>query len=122
MPSRPRIPTPKRLSARLAVIDADLVGRVSRGEQPAFDSVYDTLFPMVWSLALRHVGPVQADAEDLTQQILQRVVRSLPQYSPEQPFAHWIGGQVAAELHAFERAAKRRAASASRRATSQPPT
>jgi DNA-directed RNA polymerase specialized sigma24 family protein len=117
MSSRP--PGMSRVSEKLAAIDADLVERVAQGEQCAFDSIYDTLFPLVWSLSLRRVGLEQIDAEQLTERILERVLLALPQYPPAQPFAEWLGAQIAKELHAFERAERPRGVSA-RRVPMQP--
>lgn len=62
---------------RAAGVDDALARAAARGERPAFDRVYDALFPLVWRLSVRRANGSRRDAERLTVQILQDVVRCL---------------------------------------------
>lgn len=104
--------------ARLAAIDAALIGKATRGERSAFDLIYDTLFPLIWSLSARG-GVGRRDAERVTERILGRVALSLGAIPAEVSFADWLRLQINEELGAFQPARSRQAPT-SRRAPLQP--
>jgi RNA polymerase sigma-70 factor (ECF subfamily) len=87
MPSEPGL----RLvhSEERADIEA-LLGRVARGDAPAFDALYDEVSPAVYGLARRVVrDPVHA--EDVTQEVFLDVWRQATRFDPSRGKARtWI--------------------------------
>ena len=55
---------------------------VACGDRSAFERLYDRYAPLVYSLALR-INRVQADAEDLVQEVFLQVWRRAETYRPE---------------------------------------
>jgi hypothetical protein len=70
---------------RAAGVDDALARAAARGERQAFDRVYDALFPLVWQMSVRRAHGSKRDAERLTVQILQDVVRCLEDSASETP-------------------------------------
>lgn len=58
---------------------------------PAFDDVFSTYAPLVWR-AVRRLGPREADAEDLAQEVFLVVHRRLPEFEGRSKLSTWIYG------------------------------
>lgn len=69
--------------------DELLVDRARQGDRAALDQLVRRHQPevarLLWRFARCH-----ADLDDLVQDVFLRVVRALPRWRPQQPFAHWI--------------------------------
>lgn len=70
-------------------IDVSLIRRARRGDADAHESLYRTLAPAVYTLALRLVQ-TPAAAEDMLQETFIEVIRSLPRYRGEASLATWV--------------------------------
>jgi RNA polymerase sigma-70 factor (ECF subfamily) len=72
-------------------LDADaLLGRVARGDERAFEMLYDQAAPSVYGLAKRMLRDL-ALAEEVMQEVMLEVWRTAPRYDPERGGAMaWI--------------------------------
>ena len=89
-------------------IGPDLLRAAARGRRDAFDSLYDALLPVVWSLASREARSSER-AEALTRRILRRVVGELEALSSSECAPAALLDLIEAELDAFREAARRAA-------------
>jgi RNA polymerase sigma factor (sigma-70 family) len=71
--------------------DADLVRRCRRGEQTALRELIERFQSDVYGLCVRLLGH-RHDAEDITQEVFLRVVRSLHRWDGERPLRPWVMG------------------------------
>jgi RNA polymerase sigma-70 factor (ECF subfamily) len=80
----PRIPPAWRSTGELTAPDdlGELLGRVARGDQRAFDSVYDRLSGPVYGLVLRIVRD-PAQSEEVAQEVLVELWRKASHYRPD---------------------------------------
>ena len=70
--------------------DEDLIGRLATGDLGALDALYARYARPVFSLAIRVVGDV-GDAEEVTQDVFERVWRHAPTYDQGRGrFATWL--------------------------------
>lgn len=69
--------------------DAALVARAREGERVALDRLVGRHQAAVAALLWRFAR-TRADLDDLVQETFLRVVRGLPTWRDEQPFAHWV--------------------------------
>lgn len=69
--------------------DAALVARARAGEREALEHLVERHQPAVAALLWRFAR-TRADLDDLVQETFLRVVRGLPGWRDEQPFAHWV--------------------------------
>src|SRR5881394_2715919 len=70
--------------------DADLIQRVGRGDDGAFDTLYRRYARPVFALALRRLGD-RGRAEDAVQETFASIWRSAASYKPERgPGAPWL--------------------------------
>jgi RNA polymerase sigma-70 factor (ECF subfamily) len=75
----------------MAAEDAALVKRCLRGDADAIRSLVDRFQSEVFGLCVRLLAH-RHDAEDVTQEVLLRVVRSLRRWDSERPLKPWIIG------------------------------
>src|SRR6266567_2864383 len=68
---------------------ADLVARARRGEEAAFEALFESHKRRVYSLCLRMTRN-SADAEDLTQQAFLQVFRKIANFRGESKFSTWL--------------------------------
>lgn len=67
--------------------------RARAGDRPALDALCAEVWPRLRRWALLETGEV-ALAEDAAQDSLVRLIRHLPQWSPERPFGPWLRAVV----------------------------
>lgn len=70
-------------------MDPGLVTRSQRGDRQALEALVTALEPNLYSYLLRKVEEEHL-AQDLMQEVLLRVVRSIGSYRPERPFESWV--------------------------------
>lgn len=71
-------------------IDEELVGRLAQGDLSALETLYGRYARPVFSLALRILGD-NADAEEVTQDVFERVWRHAPTFDAERGrFGTWL--------------------------------
>lgn len=76
--------------ANVDVVDEDLIERLARGELAALDALYTRYSRPVFSLALRVLGNSN-DAEEVTQDVFERVWRHAPTFDAERGrFGTWL--------------------------------
>lgn len=83
-------------------MDEELVARAQAGDREALSELCLRYQPWVLNLAIRMLGK-RADAEDATQEILIRVVRSLATFRGESQFRTWLYRVAANHLLNFRR-------------------
>ena len=71
-----------------APTDAELIRSFTKGDNPAFDVLFDRYKDGVYSLAYRTLGP--ADAEDVAQDVFVQLCRSLHRFRGEAAFKTWL--------------------------------
>lgn len=77
-------------TANVDVVDEDLIERLARGELAALDALYTRYSRPVFSLALRVLGNSN-DAEEVTQDVFERVWRHAPTFDAERGrFGTWL--------------------------------
>ena len=70
-------------------LDASLVARVLEGEKVALDQLVARHQPFIYNIALKMFGD-HADAEDLTQEVLIKVLTALKTFRAESSFRTWV--------------------------------
>ncbi len=70
-------------------MDPGLVIRSQRGDRAALEALVTALEPNLYGYLLRKVDDEHL-AQDLLQEVLLRVVRSLGTFKPERPFESWV--------------------------------
>jgi RNA polymerase sigma-70 factor, ECF subfamily len=68
---------------------ADLVARAQKGEERAFETLFEQNKQRVYSLCLRMTGNT-ADAEELTQEAFLQVFRKIQTFRGESAFSTWL--------------------------------
>lgn len=84
--------TPHPPAAPCEVPDEELVARAQR-ELPHHTDSFSILMQRHLENVLRRARRILgsgADAEDVAQDVCQRVLLALPAFQPEQPFVHWL--------------------------------
>jgi RNA polymerase sigma-70 factor (ECF subfamily) len=71
--------------------DEQLIRAVARGEQPAFETIYDRYAPSVFGSALRLLGHREG-AEEAVQEVFWRVWQRAGSYNGQRAFAPWLYG------------------------------
>lgn len=71
--------------------EASLVGRCLRGDAEAIQALVDRFQPEVYGLCVRLLNH-RHDAEDVTQEVLLRVFRSLRRWDSSRPLRPWVMG------------------------------
>jgi RNA polymerase sigma-70 factor (ECF subfamily) len=75
--------------AQIASTNADLVAGAQRGEESAFESLYQHNRQRVYALCLRMIGNT-ADAEELTQEAFLQVFRKIQTFRGQSAFSTWL--------------------------------
>jgi RNA polymerase sigma-70 factor (ECF subfamily) len=73
------------------VPDTDLIERVQRGDQGAFETLYERYFPRVFGFVQRRLDN-RADTEETVQEVFLAVFSSLDSYRGDAPFGAWVLG------------------------------
>jgi RNA polymerase sigma-70 factor (ECF subfamily) len=71
--------------------DEELIERVARGDEAAFEALYDRYFPRVFSFVRKRLGN-RADTEETVQEVFLSVFGSMASYRGDAPFAAWVLG------------------------------
>jgi RNA polymerase sigma-70 factor (ECF subfamily) len=79
------------LGSDVSADDATLVRRCLRGDADAIRALVDRFQPEVYGLCVRLLGH-RHDAEDVTQEVLLRVFRSLRRWDRTRPLKPWVMG------------------------------
>lgn len=86
----------RRLTGRKAVTvesledDRELVQRMLRGEERAFNAFFEDYFPRVYRFALPRLGGDAEAGRDVVQATLVKAIRNLPSYRGEAALFSWI--------------------------------
>ena len=86
-----------RSSTLAAASSADLVACARRGEEAAFEALFESHKRRVYSLCLRMTRSA-TDAEDLTQQAFLQVFRKIANFRRESKFSTWLHRLVVNEV------------------------
>ncbi|MEO8064189.1 MAG: sigma-70 family RNA polymerase sigma factor [Pseudomonadota bacterium] len=70
--------------------DQDLVGRLLRGERPAFDLFFNEYYPKLYRFVRRRMPRDASGAEDIAQATLCRALESLRSYRGEAALMTWL--------------------------------
>src|SRR5437762_3326484 len=65
------------------IADREMIARIGRGDQSAFDALYDRLSGPLYSLAMRMLGDA-GDAQDALQDVFLQIWSRAGTYDPEQ--------------------------------------
>lgn len=71
--------------------DEDLVAAAQAGNSAAQSQLYDRYFPPLYAFVYRHVDHVQ-DAEDLTSEVVIRMIKHLASFNRASTFKTWLFG------------------------------
>ena len=88
--------------AQPLVTSEDLARAAQAGDQRALNALLTRHKHDAYRVALRLVGKAQ-DAEEVTQNALERVFKHLGRYDPERPFRPWLIGIVVNQSRSFWR-------------------
>jgi len=69
--------------------DAELIARAQRGEEQAFEAIYNAHKRRVYYLCLRMIGNT-AEAEELTQKAFMQVFRKIQTFRGDSSFSTWL--------------------------------
>ena len=69
--------------------DAELIARAQRGEEEAFEAIYNAHKRRVYYLCLRMIGNT-AEAEELTQEAFMQVFRKIQTFRGDSSFSTWL--------------------------------
>ncbi len=69
--------------------EEELVRRIQRGDEAAFDSLMELCGPRVYNIAYRMVGNHE-DAEDMAQEAFVRMYRAIPKFDWRASFTTWM--------------------------------
>jgi RNA polymerase sigma-70 factor (ECF subfamily) len=69
--------------------DSDLIARAQKGEEQAFEALYNAHKRKVYHLCLRMIGNV-AEAEELTQEVFLQLFRKIHSFQGESAFSTWL--------------------------------
>lgn len=71
--------------------DEELVGRVTGGDESAFEILYERYFPRVYRFVDRRLSN-RADTEETVQEVFINIFSSIGSYRREAPFSAWVLG------------------------------
>jgi RNA polymerase sigma-70 factor, ECF subfamily len=72
-----------------ASVDAELIARAQRGEEQAFEAIYNAHKRKVYYLCLRMIGNT-AEAEELMQEAFMQVFRKIQTFRGDSSFSTWL--------------------------------
>jgi RNA polymerase sigma-70 factor, ECF subfamily len=81
--------SPLKDAASKAASEAQLIARAQRGEERAFEALFDAHKRRVYSLCLRMTGD-PAEAEDLSQEAFLQLFRKIGTFRGESAFSTWL--------------------------------
>lgn len=81
--------TLRRMPNEHTEIPRDLVARARRGDDAALERLVEAAYPRVRRWALVHAGE-EAEADDLTQDVLIRMIRNLDSFQGDARFETWL--------------------------------
>ncbi len=70
--------------------DAELIQRAQKGEEKAFEAIFNTYKRKIYYLCLRMIGGNTAEAEELTQEAFMQVFRKIQSFRGESSFSTWL--------------------------------
>ena len=76
-------------TGKLIDLDNALMKRIAKGDDEAFQQLFERNKRLAWSVVYRQIGNV-AGAEDLVQDAFLRVYRAAPKYEPSAKFSTWF--------------------------------
>ncbi len=79
----------EKLTAPKAVPEAQLIARAQRGDEEAFEALFEAHKRRVYTLCLRMTGNT-AEAEDLTQDAFLQLFRKISTFRGESAFSTWL--------------------------------
>lgn len=71
--------------------DEELIDRVARGDEAAFELLYSRYFPRVYNFVSKRLRN-RADTEETVQEVFINIFSSIASYRGEAPFAAWVLG------------------------------
>ena len=78
-------------SQKVPIPDETLIERVGKGDQEAFEILYDRYFPRVYRFVKRRLRN-RADVEEIVQEVFISVFSSMGSFRGEAPFVAWVLG------------------------------
>jgi len=81
--------SPQKPAAPAAVTETQLIARAQRGDEEAFEALFETHKRRVYSLCLRMLGN-PTEAEDLTQEAFLQLFRKIATFRGESAFSTWL--------------------------------
>lgn len=88
--------------------DAELVSRMLKGDERAFNAFFDAYFPRVYRFALPRLGRQEDAAKDVVQAALTKAIRKLADYRGDAALFTWICQICRREIIDYLRAHQRR--------------
>ncbi len=70
--------------------DAEIIQRAQKGEEKAFEAIFNTYKRKIYYLCLRMIGGNTAEAEELTQEAFMQVFRKIQSFRGESSFSTWL--------------------------------
>ncbi len=89
--------------------DEELMSLLAHGDRGAFDELFNRYYHQIYNYVRRSVNNVEA-AEDVTQEIFLRVIKSANRFDPERKFQSWIYKIASNEIKRHLKRAKLRQA------------
>ena len=103
-----RLPSAEPILAESAIREAELdvlMSRLARGDRTAFDGLYAALGQRALRVSRLRVG--EGDAQDVSQQVLERVFARASDFTPGRPCLPWFYAILSNELQANRRRSAR---------------
>ncbi len=89
--------------------DEELMSLLAHGDRGAFDELFNRYYQQIYNYVRRSVPSLEA-AEDVTQEIFLRVIKSAKRFDPERKFQSWIYKIASNEIKRYLKRAKLRQA------------
>lgn len=80
-----------QISRTTPTVDAELVDRLRKGDEIAFEMLYERYFKRVYHFIEKRLNN-RADSEETTQEVFINVFSSIDSFRGEAPFAAWVFG------------------------------
>src|SRR3989337_2896927 len=85
----PNLLSADKTTANKAASETQLIARAQRGDEAAFEALFNAHKRRVYSLCLRMTGNT-AEAEDLTQEAFLQLFREIATFRGEASFSTWL--------------------------------